>query len=131
MKRRTPKISLWILTRLSSGYRIESLAGDLAEEYAEGRSRLWLWRQVTCAVLADFFSIRKRLYFGYLLGWAIAELSGTFFLVGIVDELSETSVKGMLGQPVLVIQLGVLLAVGVLGAFSAVRFKRRSRQPWH
>jgi len=34
----------------------DALAGDLAEEYAAGRSRRWLWAQTVCAVVQEVTS---------------------------------------------------------------------------
>jgi hypothetical protein len=41
-----PRIALWVAARLESSERHESLVGDLLEELANGRSRVWLWQQV-------------------------------------------------------------------------------------
>lgn len=40
-----------VLERLVPGPQGEALAGDLIEQYAEGRSPAWFWRQATLAVL--------------------------------------------------------------------------------
>ena len=42
----SPRFALWLLARTNcSGYR-EALIGDLLEEIARGRSRLWAWQQL-------------------------------------------------------------------------------------
>ena len=41
-----PRLALWLLARIDSSERHESLVGDLLEEVATGRSRLWIWQQV-------------------------------------------------------------------------------------
>lgn len=43
-----PRLALWLLEQ--SVPDVEPLAGDLAEEYARGRSRWWVWRQVIGAI---------------------------------------------------------------------------------
>lgn len=48
--RAAPRAATWLLERLGSGSRFEPLIGDLAEQFAEGRSRLWYWRQTTGAL---------------------------------------------------------------------------------
>jgi len=45
-----PKIAAWLLRKWGSRYHAESLAGDLLEQYREGRSRAWYWGQVAAAV---------------------------------------------------------------------------------
>ena len=49
--RTPPQFALWLLARLGSPYHAESLAGDLIEQYQQGRSRAWCWRQVLAAIL--------------------------------------------------------------------------------
>jgi hypothetical protein len=46
-----PRVALSLLRRWTSGPRRESLVGDLIEQHAQGRSRLWFWRQTGQAVL--------------------------------------------------------------------------------
>jgi drug/metabolite transporter (DMT)-like permease len=46
-----PRAALWILNRFCSGYRSESLAGDLIEQFQQGETRPWFWKQVVTAVL--------------------------------------------------------------------------------
>lgn len=45
--RAAPRAATWLLERLGSSSRYEPLIGDLVEQFAEGRSRLWYWRQTT------------------------------------------------------------------------------------
>jgi len=40
-----PRLATWLLVRLASGEKRESLIGDLAEQYRNGRSASWYWRQ--------------------------------------------------------------------------------------
>jgi hypothetical protein len=49
--RTTPRVAIWILEHAVT--RPTSLAGDLIELHAAGRSRAWLWRQVLIAVVVD------------------------------------------------------------------------------
>ncbi len=48
-----PKLALALLNRF--GPDDEALAGDLAEEFAAGRSRLWFWKQTLLAVFDASF----------------------------------------------------------------------------
>ena len=55
--RSPPVLASWLLAHLATGYRRESLVGDLLEQYQEGQSAGWYWRQVAIA-----------------LGWALVRL---------------------------------------------------------
>ena len=46
-----PPMATWLLAHLGPRYRRDSLAGDLFEEYQQGRTRAWYWRQTGMAVL--------------------------------------------------------------------------------
>lgn len=48
--RSSPRFALLLLERLVPDP--ESLAGDILEEHARGRSRWWVWWQVACAIAA-------------------------------------------------------------------------------
>ena len=48
-----PAVATWLLKRLASGERQESLIGDLIEQYRQGRSASWYWRQVLMAILVS------------------------------------------------------------------------------
>lgn len=51
--RNAPRLATWLLVRFSSGPHNEAIAGDLMEQYAVRQSRLWYWRQVLSAIVAD------------------------------------------------------------------------------
>jgi len=51
--RSPPRLAAWLLEELGSNARLEELLGDLSEQFAAGRSRLWYWRQATGALLLD------------------------------------------------------------------------------
>jgi hypothetical protein len=48
-----PAVAAWLLERLASGERQESLIGDLLEQYRQGRSASWYRRQVLMAILVS------------------------------------------------------------------------------
>jgi hypothetical protein len=45
-----PRTATWLLKRLGTPYRNESLAGDLFEEYQQHRTPAWYWRQTAAAI---------------------------------------------------------------------------------
>jgi hypothetical protein len=49
-----PALATWWLEHLRFGARNDFLLGDLVEEYGQGRSRAWYWRQVLVALLVNF-----------------------------------------------------------------------------
>jgi hypothetical protein len=48
-----PVVATWLLTRMATGDKSDSVIGDLVEQYRGGRSRWWYWRQATAAILAS------------------------------------------------------------------------------
>jgi hypothetical protein len=48
---RPPILATKLLERLASGPHGDALAGDLIEQYREGRSAAWYWRQVLLAIV--------------------------------------------------------------------------------
>lgn len=51
--RSAPCLATWLLERFGGRSRFEPLIGDLVEQFEEGRSRLWYWRQVMGALAID------------------------------------------------------------------------------
>ena len=48
--------ALWLLGHLA--HRNEPLAGDLVEQFRDGRSSAWLWTQILCAIAMGEFRHR-------------------------------------------------------------------------
>jgi hypothetical protein len=46
-----PAMATWLLEHLIPGGRTKELAGDLLEQFSQGRSVAWYWRQVFVALL--------------------------------------------------------------------------------
>lgn len=49
-----PKLATWLLKRLNSIPDNDALIGDLVEQYFQGRSRLWYWKQAFLAIVVSF-----------------------------------------------------------------------------
>jgi len=49
-----PILATWFVEHLIPGPRNEALAGDLLEQFGQGRSVTWYWRQVLVAILTGF-----------------------------------------------------------------------------
>lgn len=54
--RPTPTVATWILKKLCPVPELESIMGDLTEEYQRGRGSLWYWRQVLNVVVLGIYS---------------------------------------------------------------------------
>jgi len=52
-----PRVATWLAQHLMCGPRRESLLGDLIEQYRQGRSGIWYWRQVLGAILVGIATI--------------------------------------------------------------------------
>jgi hypothetical protein len=88
--RQPPALATLLLDRL--GPADESLAGDLHEEYATGRSKLWFWRQALAALACGTVAEIRRSPVGTVrsiaAGWAVTAavfVSGD----GIADGLAR------------------------------------------
>ena len=46
-----PRIATWMLRQFGCSPRNEAILGDLMEQYAHGRSRLWYWWQTLIALI--------------------------------------------------------------------------------
>jgi hypothetical protein len=55
-----PIIAAWILHRFGPSPETDVIAGDLLEEYQQGRSRLWYWREAIVAILTGTWSEVKQ-----------------------------------------------------------------------
>jgi hypothetical protein len=71
MRRKQPPVAAnWLLNHLTPGERNEALAGDLLEEFQDGRSIGWYWSQVLFAValgwVREFLARPGILAFGML-----------------------------------------------------------------
>jgi hypothetical protein len=49
-----PALATWLVEHMIPGGRNEALAGDLWEQFSQGRSVTWYWRQVLVAILVGF-----------------------------------------------------------------------------
>jgi cytochrome bd-type quinol oxidase subunit 2 len=129
--RKPPRLAIWLLERLSTGYRGESLAGDLIEQYALGKGRLWLWRQVAVAIVLTkrrsleprIGRIAKKLAFRLL-----TEISIVLALVMIIDQARRShSLNDLLG-PSFAATIAFPIAAALVGFVLSRRNSRSRRQ---
>jgi hypothetical protein len=51
-----PKLARWLLNHFGCSPNNNAVLGDLDEQYRNGHSRMWYWRQVAIAIVASFFN---------------------------------------------------------------------------
>ena len=125
-----PKIALWLLKRWGSPYHSESLAGDLIEQYQEGRSRAWCWRQVTAAVAIARARFIRNLPWadtGRVVSRLIAETAAVLALAVVVDQGRRAQSLAGMTHHLFIGTLAALVAVAWIGLRISVRSGVRKR----
>jgi hypothetical protein len=145
-----PGAATWLLKHLTPDEKNELLLGDLLEDFVQGRSAAWYWRQVVAAIFVSFAQeLRSRwLALGFAAFWAvvaslclrhiyslpqIGSMTDSFFgwsaqfnfPVSLICTV--TLYTSLFSGPEIVaalVGLGVYLAM--VGGFTARRFLRRS-----
>jgi hypothetical protein len=127
-KRAPPKFASWLLKYWGPPYHSESLAGDLIEQYQEGRSRAWYWGQVITAILiaqARFIRALPWAATVRVLAHLLAETAAVLALAVIVDQARRThSVSEMMNKTFLD-TLIALIAVALIGFRVSLRSNKR------
>lgn len=80
--RRPPRLATWLLDRFGFARNNPPLTGDLLEEFENGRSSAWYWRQTLVAIsIGSVRNVRRcwRPLTGTIIGWA-AQAGVAFFL---------------------------------------------------
>jgi hypothetical protein len=80
--RNPPRLATWLLNRCGFARQNPPLTGDLLEEFRNGRSSAWLWRQTLVAILTGMIQnarLFRRLLIANIVGWA-AQAGVTFAL---------------------------------------------------
>jgi hypothetical protein len=110
-----PAPATWLLKLLGPQRNAEALAGDLLEEFREGRSRAWYWRQVLAAIrwrsnLLVFVFVAG--YAWYLAGSSASRPFATVVVTAIL--LASFYLPGMLSTAKKIVVGVVILILGVL-----------------
>jgi hypothetical protein len=135
-----PWVATWLAQRLVSGPRRESLLGDLIEQYRQGRSGIWYWRQVIAAILvgsAHDLAAHKMLALRTLtIGWTL------YYLFSFPVTWAGSIAEDWLSQQVVLCapesfwcqfwrnQLSVELLIYVAAAVSGGIVARLHRKYW-
>jgi hypothetical protein len=130
MGRCPPKVATWLLQRLGAGRHSESLEGDLIEEYAKGRGRLWYARQVAMAILlarARAFRARPWIAATRVLSRLLIEVAVILGVVSIIDQSRRTHDLRDMWSPAFISTIAVLTAVAAVGLLLSLKARRSSR----
>jgi hypothetical protein len=127
--RTPPVIATWLLEHLATGYHAQALAGDLIEQYARGRSRLWYWREVIIAISlarARSFRSHTRLWITArrLVCHVAIELAVVLGAVVIIDGFRIAHHPAEMLTPAFVGTMALLMAVGSVGYVLLRRTRR-------
>jgi hypothetical protein len=68
--RNPPRLATWLLGRFGFDHQNPPLAGDLLEEFQNGRSAAWYWRQTLGTIFGGLGRNAGRRLTGSLIGWA-------------------------------------------------------------
>ena len=130
-ERLPPKLASWLLNKYGSPYHGESLAGDLIEQYQEGRSRAWYWRQVGAAILIAWGrSVRA-------IPWTlvsravlrlVAEAAAVLAVVVIVDREQRAQFLVHRASLTFIGVLVALIALAVGGYIASIRPNARNQR---
>ena len=107
---RTPTLANWLLARLLPASQAETIAGDLEEQFAADRSRLWFWRQAMNAIIIhsvqDVRCSKLMAVAAVVVGWVVIMAFNGMVVNTILLPLSReypgiglflTSISGMAG----------------------------------
>jgi hypothetical protein len=134
-----PRIATWLLEHLGPGYRNESLAGDLFEEYQQDRTRAWYWRQVVVAIcIGRAASLQKwlpRLAASALLRF-LTKAAGLLGVMALSQQFRQACASGwlldfaslaeLLAGIGLCVSLGFYISLSVGSTFRSASGPRRS-----
>jgi len=130
IERVPPKLALWLLKEWGSSYHGESLAGDLIEQYQEGRSRAWYWKQVIAVILVARSRYLRALPWtaaGRVLARLLAETAAVLALVVFVDQARRTQSPADLTDHVFIGVLAGLITVAFIGFLASIPHRKRKR----
>src|SRR5215831_19228043 len=125
MRRSRLLIATWLLERFVVEGR-KSLVGDLEEQYNEGRSRFWYWRQTVAAIAVGTFSAfrnDKLLPIRAIISGMGTKIAWTWLYTGFTGSVSWRLPEGE------VIPYIILALTGAGVAGSAVSRKRMANRP--
>jgi hypothetical protein len=130
IERVPPGLALWFLKHWGSPYHRESLAGDLIEQYQEGRSKAWCWKQVAVAVLVargQFIRALPWTFTRRVLCRLLAEIAAVLALAVIMDQVRRTHSLAQMMTQTFVGTVSVLIALALAAFLISIRPDKSKR----
>jgi hypothetical protein len=128
IERAPPKLALWLLKVWGSPYRNEALAGDLIEQYQEGRSRAWYWRQVIAAILGARWRFIRTMPWtaaGRLVSRLLAETAAVLSLAVVADQARRAHSLAQMMNHTFISTLIMLIVVAAMGLLVSIPPRRK------
>ena len=133
MKRSPPAFATWLLAHFASDYQRDSLVGDLIEQYQQGGSRFWYWKQVVAALaVASAKVLRPMLAVSAarILLRVAAESVAVTGLVSLFYELRRVDAPADFFRSALIACIVLLASSASLGFHASIaRGLRKQRHP--
>ena len=130
MRGHPPRVATWLLRRFAAGWHSESLEGDLIEQYAQGRSRLWYWRQVAMAiVIARSHGFRERTWIAAIRAilHLLTELAVVLGAVSLIDQSRRAHDWQDMLSPAFIETMTVLVTIASAGLWLTVKLVKWKR----
>jgi hypothetical protein len=129
-----PRIAAWILNRFSPGRDTDAIAGDLIEQYRQGRSRSWYWREVTVAVVRGTWSEAWQHRLSLVIAVAMAWILSFFWQKGVAPSAYLLIARYLFGhharpQDIPLVALLIDGPLSVAMGWTTARFARQCRIP--
>jgi hypothetical protein len=131
MKRSPPAFATWLLAHFASDYQRDSLVGDLIEQYRQGKSRFWYWKQVVAAlVVASAKVLRPTLAVSAarILLRVAAESVAVTGLVSLFYELRRVDPPADFFRSALIASIVLLASIASLGLHASIAGGLRKRR---
>ena len=131
MKRSPPALATWLLEHFASDYQRESLVGDLIEQYHQGASRFWYWKQVVAALFVASAKVLRRTLAASaarILFRVAAESVAVTGLVSLFYELRRVDTPAGFFRWVLIASIVLLTSSASLGFHASIAGGLRKRR---
>jgi hypothetical protein len=119
--RRPPRLATWLLQHVGEGYHSEALAGDLFEEFQNGRTAAWYWHQTMAALAAAGLRAVRLLVTRVAASALLVLLTEAAAVIGALALSQEfrqiCSVESLLRPSALVAVVGTLALIVSVGMY--------------